>query len=141
MSKVSDGSKVKVHYTGKLNDGTVFDSSQDRDPLEFTVGQGQVIQGFEDAVRGMEAGDSRNVTIECENAYGQRRDDMILEIPRNNFPDEIPPNVGQQLMLRHPEGQEFPALIVDVTDDKITLDANHPLAGEDLNFEIKLVEH
>jgi peptidylprolyl isomerase len=141
MSKVIDGSKVKVHYTGKLNDGTVFDSSQDRDPLEFTVGQGQVIQGFEDAVRGMESGDSRNVTIECEKAYGQRRDDMILEIPRDNFPDEIPPNVGQQLMLRHPEGQEFPALIVDVTDDKITLDANHPLAGEDLNFEIKLVEH
>lgn len=141
MSKVSDGSKVKVHYTGKLNDGTVFDSSQDREPLEFTVGQGQVIQGFEDAVRGMEAGDSRNITIECEKAYGQRRDDMILEIPRDKFPDEIPPNVGQQLMLRHPEGQEFPALIVDATEDKITLDANHPLAGEDLNFEIKLVEH
>jgi peptidylprolyl isomerase len=141
MPKVSDGSKVKVHYTGKLNDGTVFDSSQDRDPLEFTVGQGQVIQGFEEAVRGMEAGDSRNVTIECEKAYGQRHDDMILEIPKDNFPDEIPPNVGQQLMLRHPEGQEFPALIVDVTEDKITLDANHPLAGEDLNFEIKLVEH
>lgn len=141
MSKVSDGSKVKVHYTGKLNDGTVFDSSQDREPLEFTVGQGQIIQGFEEAVRGMEAGDSTNVTIECEKAYGQRRDDMILEIPKDKFPDEIPPNVGQQLMLRHPEGQEFPALIVDVTEDKITLDANHPLAGEDLNFEIELVEH
>lgn len=139
MSKVSDGSKVKVHYTGKLNDGTVFDSSQDREPLEFTVGEGKVIPGFEDAVRGMEQGESKNVTIGYDQAYGERRQDMILEVPRDKFPDEIPPNVGQQLMLRHPEGQEFPAFIVDVKDDVITLDANHPLAGEDLNFEIQLV--
>ncbi len=139
MSKVTDGSRVKVHYTGKLNDGTVFDSSQDRDPLEFTVGEGQVIPGFEEAVRGMAEGDSKSVTIGCDQAYGQRREDMILDVPRDKFPDEIPPNVGQQLMLRHPEGQEFPAFIVEVKDDVITLDANHPLAGEDLNFEIQLV--
>ncbi len=140
MTKVTDGSKVKVHYTGKLNDGTVFDTSQDREPLEFTVGQGQVIPGFEDAVRGMETGDSKNVTINCEQAYGQRRDDMILDVPRDRFPDEIPPKVGQQLMLRHPEGQEFPAFIIDVKEDAITIDANHPLAGEDLDFEIELVQ-
>ncbi len=141
MSKVSDGSKVKVHYTGKLNDGTVFDSSREREPLEFTVGQGQVIPGFEEAVRGMEAGESRSVTLGCEQAYGQRRQDMILDVPRDKFPEDIPPKVGQQLMLRHPEGQEFPAFIVEVKDQVITIDANHPLAGEDLNFEIELMQH
>ncbi|WP_045215293.1 FKBP-type peptidyl-prolyl cis-trans isomerase [Desulfonatronovibrio magnus] len=140
MSKVQDGTKVKVHYTGKLNDGTVFDTSKERDPLEFTVGQGQVIQGFEDAVRGMETGDSKEVTVACEQAYGQRREDMILEVPKDKFPSEIPMTVGQQLMLRHPEGQEFPAFIVEVKDEAVTLDANHPLAGEELNFEIELLQ-
>lgn len=139
MSKVEDGCKVQVHYTGKLNDGTVFDSSKDRDPLEFTVGQGQVIPGFEQAVVGMETGDSKQVTISCQDAYGERRQDMILEVPKEKIPEEIPQNVGQQLMLRHPEGQEFPAFIVEVSDETITLDANHPLAGEDLNFEIELI--
>ncbi len=141
MSKVTDGSKVKVHYTGKLNDGTVFDTSKEREPLEFTVGQGQVIPGFEDAVKGMETGDCKNVTLDCEQAYGQRRQDMILDVPRDKFPAEIPAKEGQQLMLRHPEGQEFPAFIVEIKDDVITLDANHPLAGEDLNFEIELLNH
>ena len=140
MTKVTDGSRVKVHYTGTLNDGTVFDTSKDREPLEFTVGQGQVIQGFEEAVRGMEAGDSKKVTIQCDQAYGQRREDMILQIPKENFPAEIPVKAGQQLMLRHPEGQEIPAMIMEVQESTVTLDANHPLAGEDLNFEIKLVQ-
>ncbi|MFN2343776.1 MAG: peptidylprolyl isomerase [Desulfonatronovibrio sp.] len=140
MSKAEDGNKVKVHYTGKLNDGTVFDTSQEREPLEFTVGQGQVIPGFEEAVRGMETGESKSVTIGCDQAYGQRREDMILDVPKDKFPDEIPQDVGQQIMLRHPEGQEFPAFIVEVKDESITLDANHPLAGEDLNFEIELVQ-
>ena len=141
MSKVTDGSKVKVHYTGKLNDGTVFDTSKEREPLEFTVGQGQVIPGFEDAVKGMETGDCKNVTLDCEQAYGQRRQDMILDVPKDKFPAEIPAKEGQQLMLRHPEGQEFPAFIVEIKDEVITLDANHPLAGEDLNFEIELLNH
>lgn len=140
MSKVTQGSKVKVHYTGKLNDGTVFDTSKDREPLEFTVGQGQVIPGFEEAVQGMEEGESKSVTIGSDQAYGERRKDMILDVPKDKFPDEIAPEVGQQLMLRHPEGQEFPAFIVEVTDEVITLDANHPLAGEDLNFEIELMQ-
>ncbi len=140
MSKVTDGTKVKVHYTGKLNDGTVFDTSREREPLEFTVGEGQVIPGFEEAVRGMETGESKNVTIGSDQAYGDRRQDMILDVPKDKFPDEIPADVGQHLMLRHPEGQEFPAYIVEVKDEIITLDANHPLAGEDLNFEIELVQ-
>ena len=139
MSKVEDGTQVKVHYTGKLNDGTVFDSSQDKDPLEFTMGKGEVIPGIEDAVRDMDEGESKQVTIGKDQAYGDRRDDMIIDVPKDKFPDEIPQNVGQQLMLKHPEGQEFPAVIVEVKDETVTLDANHPLAGEDLNFEIQRV--
>ncbi len=139
MSKVEDGTQEKVHYTGKLNDGTVFDSSQDKDPLEFTMGKGEVIPGIEDAVRDMDEGESKQVTIGKDQAYGDRRDDMIIDVPKDKFPDEIPQNVGQQLMLKHPEGQEFPAVIVEVKDETVTLDANHPLAGEDLNFEIQRV--
>ncbi|EFI33188.1 peptidylprolyl isomerase FKBP-type [Desulfonatronospira thiodismutans ASO3-1] len=139
MSKVEDGTQVKVHYTGKLNDGTVFDSSQDKEPLEFTMGKGEVIPGIEDAVRDMDEGESKQVTIGKDQAYGDRRDDMIIDVPKDKFPDEIPQNVGQQLMLKHPEGQEFPAVIVEVKDETVTLDANHPLAGEDLNFEIQRV--
>lgn len=140
MAKVTDGTKVKVHYTGKLNDGTVFDTSKEREPLEFTVGEGKVIPGFEEAVRDMESGETKSVTIGSDQAYGDRREDMILDVPKDKFPEDIPTDVGQQLMLRHPEGQEFPAFIVEVKDDTITLDANHPLAGEDLNFEIELIE-
>ncbi|RQD78868.1 peptidylprolyl isomerase [Desulfonatronospira sp. MSAO_Bac3] len=139
MSKVEDGTQVKVHYTGKLNDGTVFDSSQDKEPLEFTMGKGEVIPGIEDAVRDMDEGESKQVTIGKDQAYGDRRDDMIIDVPKDKFPDEIPQNVGQQLMLKHPEGQEFPAVIVEVKEETVTLDANHPLAGEDLNFEIQRV--
>ncbi|WP_291319136.1 peptidylprolyl isomerase [Desulfonatronospira sp.] len=139
MSKVEDGTQVKVHYTGKLNDGTVFDSSQDKEPLEFTMGKGEVIPGIEDAVRDMDQGESKQVTIGKDQAYGDRREDMVIDVPKDKFPDEIPQNVGQQLMLKHPEGQEFPAVIVDVKEETVTLDANHPLAGEDLNFEIQRV--
>ncbi len=139
MSKVEDGTKVKVHYTGKLNDGTVFDTSKDKEPLQFTMGQGEVIKGIEDAVREMEPGEEKEVTISKEDAYGERRKDMVIDVPKDKFPDEIPQSVGQQLMLRHPEGQEFPAIIVDIKDETVTLDANHPLAGEDLNFEIKRI--
>lgn len=139
MSKVEDGTQVKVHYTGKLNDGTVFDSSQDKDPLEFTMGKGEVIPGIEDAVRDMDQGESKQVSIGKDQAYGDRRDDMIIDVPKDKFPEEIPQDVGQQLMLKHPEGQEFPAVIVDVKEETVTLDANHPLAGEDLNFEIERV--
>lgn len=141
MSTVKDGDTVKVHYTGKLNDGSVFDSSQDREPLEFTLGEGQLIPGFEDAVTGMEQGDSTTVTIPSDEAYGERRDDLELEVAKNELPDNIEPEVGMQLQMQQQEsGQAVPVQITKVEDDKVTLDANHPLAGKDLTFDIELVD-
>lgn len=141
MSTVNDGDTVKVHYTGKLNDGSVFDSSQDREPLEFTLGQGQLIPGFEDAVNGMEPGESTTVTIPSDEAYGERRDDLELEVAKNELPDNIEPEVGMQLQMQQQQsGQAVPVKITKVEDDKVTLDANHPLAGKDLTFDIEVVE-
>lgn len=141
MSTVKDGDTVKVHYTGKLNDGSVFDSSQDREPLEFTLGEGQLIPGFENAVTGMEQGDSTTVNIPTDEAYGERRDDLELEVAKNELPDNIEPEVGMQLQMQQQEsGQAVPVQITKVEDDKVTLDANHPLAGKDLTFDIELVE-
>ncbi|MBN2731699.1 MAG: peptidylprolyl isomerase [Balneolaceae bacterium] len=141
MSTVKDGDTVKVHYTGKLNDGSVFDSSQDREPLEFTLGEGQLIPGFEDAVTGMEQGGSTTVTIPSDEAYGERRDDLELEVAKNELPDNIEPEVGMQLQMQQQEsGQAVPVQITKVEDDKVTLDANHPLAGKDLTFDIELVD-
>lgn len=141
MSTVKDGDTVKVHYTGKLNDGSVFDSSQDREPLEFTLGEGQLIPGFEDAVTGMEQGDSTTVTIPSDEAYGERRDDLELEVAKNELSDNIEPEVGMQLQMQQQEsGQAVPVQITKVEDDKVTLDANHPLAGKDLTFDIELVD-
>ncbi|SDN49931.1 peptidylprolyl isomerase [Desulfonauticus submarinus] len=139
MSKIAEGTQVSVHYTGKLADGTVFDSSEGREPLTFTIGQKQVIPGFEEAVAEMEVGEKKTITIPCEQAYGPKREDMIIDIPLETVPEDIPREVGQQILLRSPEGQEFPAFIVEVKEDALTIDANHPLAGEDLVFEIELV--
>lgn len=141
MSTVKDGDTVKVHYTGKLNDGSVFDSSEDREPLEFTLGQGQLIPGFEEAVNGMEQGESTTVTIPSDEAYGERRDDLELEVAKDELPDNIEPEVGMQLQMQQQEsGQAVPVKITNVEDDKVTLDANHPLAGKDLTFDIEVVE-
>jgi len=140
MTKASSGDTVKVHYTGKLDDGTVFDSSRDREPLEFTLGGGQVIPGFEEAVRDMEEGEETTVTIPPEEAYGQRQDQAVIEVAREQLPDEIKPEVGMQLEVLSAGGGSFPARITEVNDRTITLDANHPLAGEQLTFEIELVE-
>ncbi len=131
---------MKVHYTGKLDDGTVFDSSRDREPLEFTLGGGQVIPGFEEAVRDMEEGEETTVTIPPEEAYGQRQDQAVIEVAREQLPDEIKPEVGMQLEVLSAGGGSFPARITEMNDRTITLDANHPLAGEQLTFEIELVE-
>jgi peptidylprolyl isomerase len=139
MTKASSGDTVKVHYTGKLDDGTVFDSSRDREPLEFTLGGGQVIPGFEEAVRDMEEGEETTVTIPPEEAYGQRQDQAVIEVAREQLPDEIKPEVGMQLEVLSAGGGSFPARITEVNDRTITLDANHPLAGEQLTFEIELV--
>ncbi len=142
MSKVKDGDTVRVHYTGKLtDDGTVFDSSRDREPLEFKLGEGKLIPGFEKAVIGMEEGDDTTVEIPSEEAYGQRREDLELEVSKSDLPDNIEPEVGMQLQMQQQEnGQAVPVQITAVEEDYVKLDANHPLAGKDLTFEIELVE-
>jgi peptidylprolyl isomerase len=139
MQKATKGTTVQVHYTGKLGDGSVFDSSRGRDPLEFTVGSGQVIAGFDDAVDGMATGDSKTVTIPANDAYGERREDLLITVDRSQFPDTIEPEVGQQLQMTQ-EGQVAVVTVADVSEANVTLDANHPLAGKDLIFDLELVE-
>lgn len=142
MSKVKDGDTVKVHYTGTLTEeGTVFDSSQDREPLEFKLGEGKLIPGFEKAVVGMEEGDETTVEIESGDAYGQRREDLELEVAKSDLPDNIDPEVGMQLQMQQQEdGQAIPVQITAVEDEIVELDANHPLAGKDLTFDIELIK-
>ena len=133
------GDTVQVHYTGKLDDGSVFDSSAGRDPLEFTVGAGQVIPGFEQAVEGMAVGQTKTVTIPSAEAYGERVAEAVLQVPREQLPPDLEPEVGQQLVMQSRDGRQIPIVVVEVTEDSITIDANHPLAGRDLTFEIELV--
>lgn len=140
MANVKSGDKIRVHYTGTLQDGTKFDSSIERDPLEFTAGQGQVIQGFDSAVLGMGIGEKKNVDIPVDMAYGQRREDLVIEVPPSQFPDEMEPQIGLSVELHNGQGGTIPAMITNVESEKVTLDANHPLAGKDLVFEIELVD-
>ncbi|HBQ61662.1 MAG TPA: peptidylprolyl isomerase [Balneolaceae bacterium] len=140
MSKVKSGDTVKVHYTGKLEDGSVFDSSADRDPLEVTLGEGKLIPGFENAVVGLEVGDKTTASIESADAYGDRRDDLEVTIEREQLPEDIEPQVGMQLQLNQPNGQPVPVQVTKVEDENIIIDANHPLAGKDLTFDIELIE-
>jgi len=140
MSNAATGNRVKIHYTGKLEDGTEFDSSAGRDPLEFELGSGQVIPGFDKAVEGMAVGDSKSVTIPPEEAYGPRQEKMIQEVPKSALPKEITPTEGMALQTRDQDGQTIRLTVTDVSEDTITVDANHPLAGKSLNFEIQLVE-
>lgn len=140
MSVAGKGDAVKVHYTGRLLDGTVFDSSEGRSPLGFTLGDGNMIKGFDAAVYGMSIGDQKSVTIPCAEAYGEKREDMMLDIPMNQVPPSIKPEVGMELSLQNQMGQPMPVKVVFVDEEKITLDANHQLAGEDLIFDITLVE-
>lgn len=139
MAQAKQGDTVQIHYTGKLPDGTVFDSSVNREPLSFALGSGQVIPGFETAVVGMNPGDTKTATIASDEAYGPRRDEMVLVVEREKIPDEIPLDVGQQLQLQGPQGQALPVVVTEVSDGEVTLDANHPLAGQDLTFDIELV--
>lgn len=134
------GDTVHVHYTGTLNDGTEFDSSAGNEPLAFTVGEGQVIPGFDAAVRGMEPGEAKTVTIPADEAYGARREEMVLRVDRDSLPEGLDPEVGDQLALSTAEGQQVPVRVTDVSPEGVTLDANHPLAGEDLTFEITLTD-
>jgi peptidylprolyl isomerase len=140
MGQAKPGDTVKIHYTGKLDDGTVFDSSVNREPLEFTLSSGQVIPGFDQAVLGMSPGETKTEKIPMDQAYGPYREDMVVEVSREQMPAELQPEVGQQLQVQQPNGQVIPVVITDVSDNSVTLDANHPLAGEDLTFEIQLVD-
>ena len=140
MSQAKTGDTVKVHYTGKLEDGTQFDSSAGRDPLEFTVGSGQVIPGFEKAVEGMAVGDSRTVNIPPEDAYGPRHEQMVQQVPKTALPDDLDPTEGMALQARGQDGNVVNLTVTAVDTDSITVDGNHPLAGKPLNFDIQLVE-
>ena len=137
MAEIKQGDSVAVHYTGRLEDGTVFDSSEGREPLNFTVGSGQVIEGFEQAVVGLDVGDSTTQKIPAAQAYGERNDSMVVEVPKDQIGGE--PEVGQQLQIHLEGGQVIPAVIVDVADSNVTIDANHPLAGKTLVFDIEVV--
>lgn len=140
MSEAKSGNNVKVHYTGKLKDGTVFDSSKDRDPLEFKLGDGNMIPGFEKAITGMNTGDTVTAEIPADEAYGQRRTDLVVEVPMEKVPNDITPEVGQKLTIKQPDGNQIPVVITETKTDAIVLDANHPLAGKDLVFEIELLD-
>lgn len=140
MAQASEGSVVHIHYTGRLDDGTVFDSSEGRDPLSFTVGSGQVIAGFDAAVRGMAPGDSCTTTIEPSEGYGERRAELEIAYPRAQLPEGMAPEVGQTLQMQTPDGQAFQMRVTEVTDEAIGLDGNHPLAGQALTFDIELVK-
>ncbi|PSL06254.1 FKBP-type peptidyl-prolyl cis-trans isomerase [Cecembia rubra] len=140
MAVASKGDAVKVHYTGRLEDGTVFDSSTNKEPLQFVLGDGNMIKGFDAAVHGMEIGEAKSVTIPCVEAYGEKREDMMLDIPMEQVPPHINPEVGMELSLQNQAGQPVPVKVTYVDEVKITLDANHPLAGKDLIFDITLVE-
>ncbi|PZF71675.1 FKBP-type peptidyl-prolyl cis-trans isomerase [Taibaiella soli] len=140
MQQVKKGDTVRVHYHGKLNDGSTFDSSDGRAPLEFVVGNGQVIKGFDDAVMSMAVGEKKTVTIPVHEAYGERSDENMVRYPITEFPADIKPEVGMELHMSDDQGHVFPVIVAEVTDDSVLLDANHPLAGEPLTFEIELVE-
>lgn len=134
-----NGDTVQVHYTGKLNNGSVFDSSNGRDPLQFSLGKGELIPGFEKAVIGMNPGESKTVTISAERAYGPYRQDLLLAVDRQQVPADVPIQLGQQLQVKQSNGQVIRVMVTNISQSQVILDANHPLAGQDLTFDIQLV--
>lgn len=140
MTQAKSGDTVRIHYTGTLDDGTQFDSSAGREPLEFSLGGGQVIPGFDSAVDGMNVGDNKTVTIPPEQAYGQRHEQLVQQVSRDALPDDMKPAVGMQLQSQSPDGHIMNLVVTEVADDSITVDANHPLSGQALTFDIELVE-
>ena len=137
---IENGKKVKVHYTGTLTDGTVFDSSEGRDPLEFTIGEGKVIKGFDTAVKEMSVGEEKEINIPSAEAYGEEKPEYFKKVPKDQLPKDQEPKVGMMLGIGMPNGKQIPAKISEVTDTEVTLNLNHPLAGKDLKFKLKLVE-
>ncbi len=140
MAQVKSGDKVKVHYHGKLTNGETFDSSEGRAPLEFEVGSGMVIKGFDDGVTGMVVGDKKTINIPFDEAYGPRQPEMIVEFPKEKFPQDMELELGMQLMMNNGADQQFPVVVTQIKEEVVVLDANHPLAGQDLVFDIELVE-
>ncbi|MDJ0985862.1 MAG: peptidylprolyl isomerase [Desulfobacterales bacterium] len=140
MKAAQVGDLVSVHYTGKLKNGEVFDSSKERDPLEFTLGNKELLAGFEDGVVGMKPGESISVTLEPDNAFGERREDLLLKIPIKDFPENITPSVGLQLRMSNASGNEMPVVVSEVGEESVTLDGNHPLSGQTVTFDIELLE-
>ncbi len=131
--------KVKVHYKGTLENGDVFDSSEGKDPLEFTLGTGQVIPGFDKGIVGMEVSETKKIEIPADEAYGEVRKELIQDVPKANLPPEIKPELGMELVSKTQDGQQIPLVVTKITDETITVDANHPLAGKNLTFEVELV--
>jgi len=140
MSQAKSGDNVKIHYTGTLEDGTEFDSSAGREPLAFALGTGQVIAGFDNAVDGMTVGESKTVTIPADEAYGDRTEQLVQEVPKTALPEEMKPEVGMQLQSQTPDGQVMNLVVTGIAEETVTVDANHPLAGKALTFAIELVE-
>ncbi|MBR2658011.1 MAG: peptidylprolyl isomerase [Loktanella sp.] len=139
MTQAKAGDTVQIHYTGTLNDGATFDSSAGRDPLEFVVGSGQIIPGLDAAIPGMAVGDKKTVAVPCAEAYGELNPDARQAIPRAEIPADIPLDPGTQLQMQTPQGQVVPVTVAEVSEAEVTLDANHPLAGKDLTFDIEMV--
>ena len=140
MAQAKDGDSVKVNYTGRLNNGEVFDTSVNREPMQFTIGEGQVIEDFEQAVIGMNPGDSKTIKIESDKAYGPYDDERVITATRDQFPANVQPEIGQHFQAGQADGKAMVVRVIDVTESGVTLDANHPLAGKDLTFDIQLVE-
>lgn len=140
MQQVKSGDKVKVHYHGKLTSGETFDSSAGREPLEFEVGSGMVIKGFDDGVTGMIVGEKKTINIPADEAYGPVNPDMLMDFPKERFPADLQLELGMQLMMSDPSGQQFPVKVNEIKEDVIVLDGNHPLAGEELIFDLELIE-
>lgn len=140
MATAKQGDTVHVHYTGRLDDGTVFDSSKGKSPIEFVLGTGHVIPGFEKAVEGLSVGEQISATIPSPEAYGLRSEELVMDVPMDNFPDGASPSVGQRFEMRTPDGQKVPVTVTEVGDDSVEIDANHPLAGRKLEFDLELVK-
>lgn len=137
--EIKKGDNIAVHYTGTFTDGEIFDSSRGRETLNFTVGAGQMIQGFDQAVQGMKKGETTKITLSPAEAYGERNDELIFAMPRTNFPADLELKVGMQLQLADQQGQPIPATVAEISDDNVQMDVNHPMAGKTLNFEIEIM--